>query len=54
MNVKYPLIMNIKYPHIEVQLVGTDGNAFAIIAKVRQAMHRAGISIDGANAGFGN
>ena len=29
-----------KYPDIEVQLTGTDGNAFAIIGKVRQELQR--------------
>ena len=28
----------IKYPEIEVQLVGTDGNAFALIGKVQNAL----------------
>ena len=28
----------IKYPEIEVDLVGTDGNAFALIGKVWQAL----------------
>jgi len=31
----------IKYPEIEVELVGHDGNAFAIIGRVRKAMQRA-------------
>ena len=30
-----------KYPDIEVQLTGTDGNAFAIIGKVRRALSNA-------------
>jgi hypothetical protein len=29
-----------KYPHIKVQLVGKDGNAFAILGRVRQEMIR--------------
>ncbi|MYB36798.1 MAG: hypothetical protein F4Y26_05270 [Gammaproteobacteria bacterium] len=29
-----------KHPDVEVQLIGTDGNAFAIVAKVRQALRR--------------
>lgn len=40
----------VKYPEIEVQLTGRDGNAFAIIAAVTAALKRAGISeseIDG-------
>jgi hypothetical protein len=27
-----------KYPHIEVQLTGNDGNAFAIMGAVRRAL----------------
>ncbi len=27
----------VKYPEIEVELTGTDGNAFAILAKVKKA-----------------
>lgn len=30
-----------KYPNIEVELVGQDGNAFAIMASVSKAMRRA-------------
>lgn len=33
---------NPKYPDVEVQLTGTDGNAFAIIGAVTTAMKRAG------------
>jgi len=32
-----------KYPHIEVQLTGTDGNAFAIMGKVRRSLQREGV-----------
>jgi len=32
-----------KYPDIEVQLSGEDGNVFFIIGRVRKAMRRAGI-----------
>ena len=32
-----------KYDDIEVQLVGNDGNAFAIIANVRGEMREAGV-----------
>ena len=35
--------MGCKYPNIEVQLVGEDGNAFAIMGKVQKAMRRAGV-----------
>ena len=34
----------IKYHEIEVDLVGTDGNAFALIGKVRQALKANGVS----------
>lgn len=33
-----------KYPEVHVQLVGEDGNAFSIIARVTSAMKRAGIA----------
>ena len=33
----------IKYPHIEVQLTGNDGNAFAILGAVTRAMRLEGI-----------
>ena len=36
----------VKYPEIEVQLTGNDGNAFAIMASVRKALKRAGVSAD--------
>lgn len=32
-----------RYPEIKVKLVGTDGNAFALLGKVRGAMRKAGI-----------
>lgn len=31
-----------KYPEVTVRLVGEDGNAFAIIGRVRAALKRAG------------
>lgn len=31
---------DIKYPNITVRLIGTDGNAFAIIGKVARALRR--------------
>ncbi|MGE4300408.1 MAG: hypothetical protein AB7F40_02270 [Victivallaceae bacterium] len=36
-----------KYPvtNVTVRLVGTDGNAFALLGKVRQALRRAGYDI---------
>lgn len=36
----------VKYPEIEVQLTGNDGNAFAIMASVRKALKRAKVSPD--------
>ncbi len=36
--------MEVKYPHISVKLVGEDGNAFAILGRVIQAMRRAKVS----------
>ena len=33
-----------KYPEVEVQLTGTDGNAFSIMGKVNRALRRAGVS----------
>lgn len=31
---------------VEVELIGLDGNAFAILATVRKAMRRAGVEAD--------
>lgn len=36
--------MEIKYPQIMIKLVGEDGNAFAILARVDVALRRANIS----------
>ena len=35
-----------KYPEIEVQLSGNDGNAFAIMGAVKKALKRANVSAD--------
>jgi hypothetical protein len=35
-----------KYPEIEVQLTGNDGNAFAVMGAVKQALKRAKVSAD--------
>lgn len=32
--------MEVKYPSITVKLVGTDGNAFAILGKVKTALRK--------------
>lgn len=34
----------VKYPEIEVKLLGHDGNAFAIMARVKRALESNGIS----------
>ena len=34
------------YPEVKVKLVGTDGNAFAIIGKVCRALRTAGIPLE--------
>lgn len=34
----------IKYPEIKVQLTGTDGNAFAIMGAVQNALRKAGVA----------
>ena len=36
--------MEVKYPEVKVQLVGEDGNAFAIMARVGSALKKAGVS----------
>lgn len=33
-----------RYPEIEVELVGNDGNAFVILGAVGKALRRAGVS----------
>ncbi len=38
------LSMDIKYPEIEVQLTGNDGNAFSIMGAVSKALRRGGAS----------
>jgi len=43
-------LADVKYPEIEVQLSGTDGNAFAIIGTVTRALRRAGVSADEVSA----
>ena len=39
-----------KYPEIEVRLTGTDGNAFAVIGKVRRELKRGGVSTEEVSA----
>ncbi len=33
-----------RYPDIQVQLIGTDGNALAILSKVKRHLHAHGVS----------
>jgi len=35
--------MTVKHPEITVQLTGEDGNAFAILGAVKEAMRRGGV-----------
>lgn len=32
-----------KYPNIRVKLIGEDGNAFAILSRVKRALERGGV-----------
>lgn len=36
----------IKYPDVHVQLTGQDGNAFAIMGAVKQALRKNGVSAE--------
>jgi len=36
-------LREVRHPEVRVSLVGEDGNAFAILGRVRQAMTRAGV-----------
>jgi hypothetical protein len=33
----------VKYPNIEVELIGENGNAFYVVGKVQKALRRAGV-----------
>jgi hypothetical protein len=33
--------MSVKYPNVKVKLVGSNGNAFAILGKVKNALYKA-------------
>jgi hypothetical protein len=35
-----------KYPHINIPLVGEDGNAFSILGRVQRIARRAGLTAD--------
>ena len=41
-----------KYPDVQVDLVGEDGNAMAIMARVSSALRRAGVSKEDRDAYF--
>jgi len=42
----------IRYPEVAVELVGSDGNAFAILGAVGKALRRAGVSKEERDAFF--
>ena len=42
----------LKYPHVEVQLSGEDGNGFLIACRVRGALRRAGVPAEEREAFF--
>lgn len=42
----------IKYPEVEVELVGQDGNAFAIMGRVMSALKKAGVPKEEIDAYF--
>ena len=46
--------MEIKYPEITVRLIGLDGNAWAILGRVRKALYKAGVSEDELNQFMAN
>lgn len=37
---------DVKYPNIQVSLIGEDGNAFAILGRIKGAMSRGGVPQD--------
>ena len=37
---------DVKCPHVKVRLAGEDGNAFAVLGRVRRAMQEAGVPED--------
>jgi hypothetical protein len=43
-NSKFPGVEAPKYPDVEVQLTGNDGNAFSIMGAVSAALKSAGVS----------
>jgi hypothetical protein len=43
---KVRAMSTVRYPNVTCRLVGTDGNAFALIARVKRALERAGVPED--------
>lgn len=39
-------MITVKFPHVKVELVGQDGNAFSIIGRVCRAIRKAKVSED--------
>jgi hypothetical protein len=39
-------VSDVKYPQIKVKLVGHDGNAFAILGRVRSALRAAKVPVE--------
>ena len=37
-------MQDIKYPGLQVKLIGEDGNAFAVLGRVKQALRKAKVS----------
>lgn len=38
--------MTVKYPHISIELVGQDGNAFSILGRLQRALRQGGVPRD--------
>ena len=38
--------MEVKFPDVEVQLTGVDGNAFAILGAVQRSLKKAGVDAE--------
>ena len=41
--------MEVKFPDVEVQLTGVDGNAFAILGAVQRSLKKAGVDAEVSN-----
>ena len=46
--------MEVKFPDVEVQLTGVDGNAFAILGAVQRSLKKAGVDKAGVDAEMSN